>query len=57
MSETVIIKPNITTEERLKILNNIADVLTRITGLKFEYIGTDKELDELKQDRNQKHNR
>ena len=52
MSETLIIKPNITPEERLKRLNNVADVLTRITGLKYEYIGTDKEL--IEQDRNQK---
>ncbi len=52
MTETLIIKPNITPEERLKRLNNVADVLTRITGLKYEYIGTDKELNE--QDRNLK---
>ncbi len=44
MPETVIIKPNVTPEERLKRLNNIADVLTRITGLKYKYIYTDKEL-------------
>lgn len=43
MSETVIIKPDITPEERLKRLRNIAAVLTRITGLKYEYIATDKE--------------
>ena len=50
MSETLIIKPNITPEERLKRLNNVANVLTRITGLNYEYIGTDKELNEQKRD-------
>ena len=54
MPETVIIKPNITPEERLKRLNNTADVLTRITGLKYEYICTDKELAEPKQGKKQK---
>jgi hypothetical protein len=43
MSETEIIKPDITPEERLKRLRNIAAVLTSVTGLKYEYIGTDKE--------------
>ncbi|PYG89701.1 hypothetical protein LY28_00293 [Ruminiclostridium sufflavum DSM 19573] len=42
MPEKVIIKPDITPEERLKRLNNIADVLTRITGFKYEYIDNDK---------------
>ena len=54
MPETVIIKPNITPEERFKRLNNIADVLTRITGLKYEYICRDKELAKPKQDKKQK---
>ncbi len=31
MADTVIIKPDITPEEKLKRLNNIADVLTRVT--------------------------
>jgi len=52
MSEMEIIKPDITPEERLKRLKNIADVLTRITGLKYQYIGTDKELNELKPQKN-----
>lgn len=43
MSETEIIKPDITSEERLKRLRNIAAVLTSVTGLKYEYAGTDKE--------------
>lgn len=54
MPDTVIIKPDITPEERLKRLNNIADVLTRITGYKCEYIGTNKELEERKHENGQK---
>jgi hypothetical protein len=42
MSETVIIKPDITPEERLKKLNEVAAVLTGITGYKCEYTGEDK---------------
>lgn len=41
MPDTVIIKPEITPDEKLKRLDNIAEILTRITGLKCEYIGTD----------------
>lgn len=44
MANAVIVKPNITPEERLKRLNNVADVLTRVTGRKCEYIGTESEL-------------
>lgn len=44
MSDTVIIKPDITPEEKLKRLNNTADVLTRVTGYKCQYIVTDEEI-------------
>lgn len=40
MADTVIIKPDITPEEKLKRLNN----LPGLQGLKCQYIGTDKEL-------------
>ncbi|WP_024831467.1 hypothetical protein [Ruminiclostridium josui] len=38
MSDKVIITPDITPEERLKRLNNVGDVVSRITGYKCRYV-------------------
>jgi hypothetical protein len=43
MHDTEIIKPDITPEERQKRLNEAAAALTRVTGLKCEYMKNNKE--------------
>ncbi len=42
MSDKVIIIPDITPEERLKRLNNVGDVLSRITGYQCKYVTTEE---------------
>ncbi|AEY66713.1 hypothetical protein [Clostridium sp. BNL1100] len=42
MSDKVIITPDITPEERLKRLNNVGDVLSRITGHQCKYVDTEE---------------
>lgn len=43
MPNKVIIKPDITHEEKLKRLNNVADVLSTVTGFQCKYSGLDEE--------------
>ncbi len=48
MSDKVIITPDITPEERLKRLNNVGDVLSRITGYQCKYVTREEVLNNKK---------